>query len=266
MSRFEEISLLSDRSEKSVASSERRSFSRLERNQMLIAEAVQRAKAEIGHHRSPEVRSFKIRGRAGELIACESRSGSIDINTLMRNHPVYDLYDSKHAYSVKTRLNKPDGSIPVANYAHDLRVMIGVVCPTRNGRYAGMRGVDLAAERLITLRTEQPETWYRICKSIPAEIAQAEDTKAMASVMIDKSILLIPADHVAAVRDYIERAAQQHPERYGLSSDLSSDQLASAAQELSRRVQPIARGVTSEMIEQFVSKAVKPQRRFYANA
>lgn len=266
MSRFEKGSLLNDHIEKSAAASERRSFSGLERAQMLTADAVQQAKAEIGRHRNFEVRSFKIRGRAGELIACESRSGSIDINTLMHNHPVYDLYNGEHAYSVKTRLNRPDGSIPVDNYAHDLRVAIGVVGPARNGRYAGMQGIDLAAERLITLRTEQPETWHRICKSMPAEVAQAGDAKAMAAVMGDKGILLIPADHVAAVRKYVERAAQQHPERYGLSSDLSSDQLASAAQELSRRVQPIARGVTSEMIEQFVSKAVKPQRRFYANA
>lgn len=257
-----ELSASSDRSEGTAKPAESAVLNRTERAEMATADAVQQAKAEIGRHKNAEVRGYKIQGRTGELLAHKARPGSIDVNEDLRNHPVYDLYDRNHAYSVKTRLNKPDGSAPVANYAHDLRVATGAIPPAEGGRYAGMQGVDVAADRLTALKTEQPELWQRLSKHMPSELVHAKDATAMASTMKDKAELLVPADHVAATRSYVERVAQLHPEKYGLPSDLTSDQIASAARGLADRVKPIAKGVTSETIENYVDKAVKPHRRF----
>lgn len=235
----------------------------VERSEVITADAVREAEVEVGKHKNPQIRSYKIRGRTGEILAYKARPNSIDANDYIHNHPVYDLYDRNHAYSVKTRFNKPDGSVPIGNYAHDLRVAIGAVSPAKGGRYAGMQGVDIAADRLATQKVEQTEAWQKFAKHIPVELAHATRAAEMTAVMKDKAQLLIPADHVNPVRDYIKRVAQAHPEKYGLSSNLSPDQLDLTTTELAARVKPITKGVTSQMIGTYIKKTTQPQQRYH---
>lgn len=257
-----EGSQASDRSEGGAKPLESVTLGRNERTDLRVADAVQQARIEVGRHKNPTVRGRKVQGRLGELLAHEARPNSIDVNEHLPNHPVYDLYDRNHAYSVKTRLNGKDGSVPVGNYAHDLRVATGAIPPAERGRYAGMQGVDITAERLTALKTKRPEVWHQLRKRLPSEMVQTKDASHMASVMKDKAQLLVPADHVSPTREYIERVAQLHPENYGLPSNLTFNQRAAAARDLAVRVKPIAKDVTSETIENYVDKAVKPHRRY----
>lgn len=257
-----EGSQASDQSEGGAKPLESVTLGRNEHADLRVADAVQQAREEVGRHKNPTVRDYKMQGRSGELLAHEARPYSIDVNEHLPNHPVYDLYDRNHAYSVKTRLNGKDGSVPVGNYAHDLRVATGAIPPSKRGRYAGMQGVDITAERLTALKTERPEVWHQLRKSLPSEMVQAKDASHMASVMKDKAQLLVPADHVSPTREYIERVAQLHPNTYGLSEKLSPEKLESAAKDLASRVKPIARDVSSGTIQEFVSRATRPQRRY----
>lgn len=237
------------------------SFGRSQRIELQVADAVQQARLEVGKHKNTLVRGHKTQGRTGELLAHEARPNSVDVNQVLRNHPVYDLYDSQHAYSVKTRHNRPDGSAPVGNYAHDLRVAIGALPPSERGRYAGLQGVDIAAERLSACKSESPDQWRVLSKGLPSEIVRSDDAAQIARSLRDGAQLLVPADHVLPTRVYVQRVAQLHPGKYGLPQNLTDKDLATAARALAARVQPIARSVDSEIIATYVAKAVRPRAR-----
>ncbi len=231
------------------------------KDSLFVRDAVASAKQQIGEHERGRVWEGKIQGRAGEIIACEARRGARDLNDhCSGNFPVYDLVDRHGFISVKTHLRRSDGELPLPSYAHDLRVAIGTTWRPREGLAAGKNGPDFAAERLWRLREDDPAAWVRLSRSLPSDAGTASNADKLAAVMEQHALLAVPADHVAPAREYVERVAQLHPDRYGLDSSGSESQRRLAAHELAQRIVPLKRGVTGDIIADQVAAATRRRR------
>ena len=228
---------------------------------LTVDSAVESAREEIGRHRNVVVREGKIRGRAGEILAHEGHPGTLDLNDVCANHfPVYDLVGRRGFISVKTRVDRLDGSIPVESYAHDLRVAAGVTRRPEYGKYAGMTGVDIAAQRLWQMRENNSQAWRQIARHMPDRAREATSGAELAVAMQKDYRLAIPEDHVKSAREYVERVAQLHPQLYGLPENLSEKELGSRAQELSHRIVPAKAGISSKVIADRVDAYMRRHR------
>lgn len=228
---------------------------------LAVDSAVESAREEIGRHRNVVVRESKIRGRAGEILAHEGHPGTLDLNDVCTNNfPVYDLVGRRGFISVKTRVDRPDGSPPVESYAHDLRVAGGLTRRPEYGKYAGMTGVDIAAQRLQQMKENAPKAWDHVSRHVPDHSRAATTYAELATAMQKDFRLAIPDDHVKSAREYIERVAQLHPQLYGLPENLSESDLIFRARELSRRIVPARIGISSKMIADRIDAQTKRHR------
>lgn len=219
----------------------------------VLEEVAQEAKRELGQHsRRHQIVKYKYRGRIGELLAVREAKERLDLNAAVtENFPVYDVSDSRGMYSVKVRSLK-DGQVRVADYAHDLRVATGAVKASR-GKYAGHSGVEVAAERLWQVRSQEPSTWQTIKSHFPPSVRRANSETSCAQALSETAHLLIPVDHVQPTRDYVRRVANKHPELYGISPDKEGKAKEKAIEQLVHRIQPIKKGVTFEQINREAS-------------
>lgn len=201
----------------------------------IFAESALKARKEFINHEKGEVHYYKKRGRCAELFVKAIRHGSIDMNKEVKsNFPVFDIVHQGKFYSIKIR-GLPGREPPVANYAHDLRLAIGATPRPLNGRSSGL---ELAAIELLKCRYNS-ESWRKIARQLPPEVRQTTDIQAVKKSIIANTYLLIPSDHVNAVRNYIRQVARSNPGNYGLSDNLTEQELDAAIDQLCDRIKPI---------------------------
>lgn len=191
---------------------------------------------------------YKVQGRTGEILAQEMRPDSVDMNDVRPNFATYDLADCNNLMSVKTRTLNKDGQTRVHDYEHDLKVALGFT-QAKGGKYAGKSGVDLAAEQLLKIKNEDPSMFERLEGRLPPDVAKSEIASEMSGAMANKAILLIPSDHVEDTRKHIRGQVEQDPQKWGLNSKLTPDQLSTEVDQLLQRIQAIHPRITSNQIK-----------------
>lgn len=152
------------------------------------------------------------------------------------NYPTYDISSSNQVASVKTHW-ADDGSLSDSArqaYQRDFSHMLGW------GRW--VRALEQDGQNIISAREAGVP--------VPAELATAGPEQA-SQYLRDKSVLMVPDDHVAIVRADLRAKALELPDNYFLPSNPTEEQI---SQVLSR-VRGI--GMTSQELQAMIAKLEK---------
>ncbi len=149
---------------------------------------------------------------------------------------MFDAVNHEEIASVKTHIIGQEENA-IANYAKDLRATLGLVEDEQEK-------LDKAANSLWEARSDA-DKWKFLSANMPEAIRNASSQEELKEALKETASLRIPADHVEKVREYLDRVAQKEPELYGLPNDSSSEEFASALDDLKARVLPINEGLTA---------------------
>ncbi len=155
---------------------------------------------------------IEIQGRLQEDAAVRKIGGdAINVNDLAgENFQTYDLISSDGIYSVKSHMSIEGEFTDSAKkaYLNNFSRMIG--------RSGSIDSVENDAKALID---KLPAG-----SSMPKEIANA-NLQQTTEYLKNKSVLCIPEDHVAEMRELLKERAKQFPENYYLPENPTEEQL-----------------------------------------
>ncbi len=176
-------------------------------------------------------------GKLSEEI-CFASTGSIDLNKYIEQFPWADGATHDEIQQIKSHVNmSQEKAIPV--YAKDLRMALGIDEKSK---------IAQAVESLGWLRST--DMWEEISKSLPPEVANAQDPIILKNSLLEKITLRIPFEDVEKVKDYVRRNALENPEQYGLGKPPNE-----TIEKLLNRIQPIGLNIDNQQMR-LMSKVI----------
>lgn len=196
--------------------------------------AAQRAQASKSTHWHAETDDsdgkraeyYRLRSEISEEIAVQNITKGVHADAFSRggtNFPNYDVLSPQEVSSVKVH-SLDDGQPRFADYREEFEQAVN----------PDSKGNRQAAERLLEIKAQEPDTWTQLSPHLPRAVRNADSQPEVQAGLAERATLRIPQDQVTAVRADLRSYMAERPAQYGLDPRL---ELRDRAAQIERMVQ-----------------------------